>query len=249
MASYFKEVTALGLYILYLSNMNSLVFNLGNLHTGDLLLALPCITGLQQQGYEVGVFMMERYYRPVKHLVGVSNLTVTGKGLHNIRPLIGPDKHQTQSWIDGLQRKGYEGITVPLPRITGKSGTVLLQPWCEDRGKMFPVRLWNQLARTARSLGYEVMVGGPAVYATQASRITEAANFCGKDTGKWADTVAKAEVVVSVDSGAAHLADALGKKILTIFSTTSANKWAPFWNSAVANKNNATQKLEDLLNA
>ncbi len=183
------------------------------------------------------VFMMDRYYNPIKDIVGVENSKVAPKGLANIKPLVGPNKHQTQAWIDALQRRGYSGNVARLPAVAGIKNTVLLQPWCEAADKMVHPHVWSTIAREAVDNGQHVRIAAPASYSAIANIIKkdvpEVENYCGKDKGRWAQTVSEAETVISVDSGAAHLADALGKRGLTMFRSTNPNKWAPFWNRNV----------------
>lgn len=217
-------------------------------HTGDLMLAMPALDAARQKGVEVGVYMNPRYYSPVESLLGlrlVTNPAEKGEWLH----LTGNSPHITDRWVKTTRRR-LAGIKATRPRLTPDGDFVLLQPWCEDKYKMLPIGLWRHIVRLCEQAGHMVFVGGPEVYRDEAEYITagsSATNYCGMDTGQWVDTIKEAHTVITVDSGAGHVADYMGKRTLVLFRTTNPETWAPAWQRDSYLKNPSIADIEGAL--
>ncbi len=228
-----------------------MIFNIAG-HTGDLLLAMPAINALKQDGHEVKVHMNPRFYAPVENIVEVP-LVTDPKTSGNWKHLHWRRGHITDAWVYSLRKQGHK--VVPYSKKSMPEGDyILIQPWAEDESKMFHPSMWRAVVESLA--GASVVVGAPGAYHDTGEYIVEgfpnAVNYCGKDSGKWATTVAKASKVISIDSGAAHLADYLGKDVLVLFKSTDPKVWAPTWSrkSYLSNpsKDELAQAAEKLIN-
>lgn len=100
-----------------------------------------------------------------------------------------------------------------------------------------PAKRWSpgrfvQVARSLRARGLAVLLGGEArdreVTAAVASAVPEAIDLAGRTSlGEAAGLAARAHVVLSNDSGFAHLAAAVGAPTVVIFGSTSSAWTAP----------------------
>lgn len=225
---------------------------MGRNHTGDLLLALPVIKGLEEAGYEVGVQMPEIYYRPLSFL-NLPRFTNIPKHCIAVTKYTKKGRHKTSNWIESLKQHGIyvtpvKAILDIVPNVSllPDSNWCLLQPWCEDESKQYPVEVWQAIADRATAKGMKVALAGPAKYKEQ---IVGALNIVGQDKDTWPSTIAAASLVVSVDSGAGHLADALGIPTIVLFKSTDPDEWAPYWDRSgvVTNLEDALKVMDNIL--
>lgn len=212
-----------------------MIFDLWGAHTGDLLLALPVAQAAKNAGQDVAFRIEPRYYSPARWF-GIPN--VSGHK-QRVYPYIGHGRHRTDDWLARMRRRGLD-LTPAKAQFCGQArkdllpdrGWVLLQPWCEDGGKTWMLPNWIDLSERLESLGYKVATGGPEFFRETASYI-KGKNLCGRDSGDWIRTIAAADMVVSVDSGAAHAADALGVPCISLYSDhMPAHVWSPFWDDS-----------------
>lgn len=194
-------------------------------HTGDLFLAMPLINELKEQGYKVGAYMDEVYYAPIKNYIDLPLITDTSLNTKWCK-LNYKKGHITDAWSKTLRREGLPHTPRKLPKVEGKG--VLLQPWCEDRNKMFPVIIWRSIVE---AINEPLQVAGPSCYKEEANLIVEgfnhATNICGIDKDTWVGTIKSKNKVITVDSGAGHVADHFGKDVLVLFKSTDPAVWAP----------------------
>ena len=97
--------------------------------------------------------------------------------------------------------------------------------------------------------GHKVAIAGPASFRPSAALIP-GKNICGMDKDNWASTIKAADVVVSVDSGAVHVADALGVKCVSMYSDVMpVEVWHPYWDqSGVISRRRMTDiTVDDIL--
>jgi ADP-heptose:LPS heptosyltransferase len=137
-------------------------------------------------------------------------------------------------------------LTGPLPdtqSLTGGGRYIVLHP-----GASVPARR-SSAARTAvlitalADAGYRVLVTGSADErelagrdpAGRAHRVDRVVNLCGRtDLPRLASVLAGADVTVAPNTGAAHLAAAVGTPVVSLFSpVVPAARWAPYGVPAV----------------
>lgn len=212
--------------------MSKVVLDVGG-HTGDLILALPVAQAIKEQGMDVRVRILPRYYKPAE-CFGIPNQPYyRGKA---IKLLSGDNRHRTDAWLAAAKkhRLKLDPVRAPTSVIPNKGllpgdGWILLQPWCEWGAKHWPIEKWMELAGVLTRQGHKVAVAGPQVFRKRAGLIP-ATNLCGLDKDSWPATIAAASLVISVDSGAVHMADAIGIPCVSLYSDAMpVSVWAPYW--------------------
>ncbi|WP_433539174.1 glycosyltransferase family 9 protein [Micromonospora sp. CA-249363] len=137
------------------------------------------------------------------------------------------------SWYDiptdrrdlGLRRPEVAGLPV---------GATLLHPGSNVPAKRWPAERFAALARALRERGHRVLVTGSADERGLAERVAGAAGLPpaavlagGTDLGALAALVADARLVVSGDTGVAHLATAYGTASVVLFGPVPPAAWGP----------------------
>ncbi|MGC4771330.1 glycosyltransferase family 9 protein [Micromonospora sp. DT44] len=137
------------------------------------------------------------------------------------------------SWYDipadrrdlGLRRPDPAGLPV---------GATLLHPGSNVPAKRWPAERFAALARALRERGHRVLVTGSADERGLAERVAEASGLppaavlAGRtDLGALAALVADARLVVSGDTGVAHLATAYGTASVVLFGPVPPAAWGP----------------------
>ena len=234
--------------------VHMVVFDIGKYHTGDMILALPVMQALKNLGKDVEVSVLRRYYEPAREC-GIQRYD--GRGGLKVRPYTRPGRHRTDDWLARMDRLGYKDLVPARTEWSTKANTellpgggwVLFQPWCENPSKQWPVMRWRELGRRLMQDGHKVAVAGPASFRASADLIP-GKNICGMDKDNWASTIKVADVVVSVDSGAVHVADALGVKCISMYSDVMpVEVWHPYWDqSGVISRRRMTDiTVDDIL--
>lgn len=134
------------------------------------------------------------------------------------RPRLRPEPH----WL--------EAAAARLPDAGGPYAALVLG--ARQRTKLWPARHWEALGRTLQDRGLRpVLVGDPAngiPAGPLAARVGGALPvFENGGLGELAGVLCRCVVVVSPDSGPAHLAAALGVPVVALFGPTSPERWAP----------------------
>lgn len=210
--------------------MRDITFYLSGAHTGDVLIALPIMEGLSKLGYNVYYHVDEKYAKPLSFLK-FKNID-TPKGVV-LTPADNGNRHRTLDWLESAKSINPKVVPSRPPLAIEKEtellsdDTILLQPWCENNSKRWSLIKWSHLSYRLKG---QVVVAGPKCFRAEARTIL-AKNICGLETKGWASTVARAKHVISVDSGAVHLADAINIPCVSLYSDAMSPKvWAPFWN-------------------
>lgn len=149
-----------------------------------------------------------------------------------------PDEHERARWC----RLVTEGLGVPadpddlrlVVRHRGGSGAALLHPGAAAVSRRWPVDRFVVVARRLQENGLRVLVTGSPDERPLARAVADHAGLpvtsvlAGR-TGipDLADRLATAEVLVSGDTGVAHLAAAVGTPSVTLFGPVPPDEWGP----------------------
>ncbi|RQX18189.1 glycosyl transferase [Micromonospora ureilytica] len=140
------------------------------------------------------------------------------------------------SWYDipadradlSLRRPGSAG----LPGLP--SGVTLLHPGSKIPAKRWPAERFAALARALTDQGHRVLLTGSADERALAARVAGAAGLTSDavlagrtDLGALAALVADARLVVSGDTGVAHLATGYGTPSVVLFGPVPPAHWGP----------------------
>jgi hypothetical protein len=210
----------------------ALLFNMPHKRTGDIMIAMPAVKAAKEAGFSVKLASLPKFHDPIASLISTP-LATTTRGCIKVVPDVLCSEHHGDRWLGGLKKLGIPSEPKRLPAIEGDRDLVLLQPWCEMKQKRFDPVYWVEISRLLTSQDKTVMVGAPAEFWEEAEAISRKVpgviNYAGQDKKSWVETIKKAGIVVTVDSGAGHVADAMGKPTVVLFRITRPQEWAPFW--------------------
>ncbi|GAA2194135.1 glycosyltransferase family 9 protein [Micromonospora lupini] len=137
------------------------------------------------------------------------------------------------SWYDIPTDRGDLGLRRP-GSTGGPAGATLLHPGSKVPAKRWPAERFAALARALDERGHRVLVTGSADEHGLAAQVAHAAGLspdavlAGRtDLGALAALVADARLVVSGDTGVAHLATAYGTASVVLFGPVPPAAWGP----------------------
>jgi ADP-heptose:LPS heptosyltransferase len=150
-----------------------------------------------------------------------------------------PREHEVDRWCRLLEfygiatdRTALELRTPPAPPML--RGLTVVHPGAKDPRRRWPVRRFAEVARRLRADGHRVAVTGSAEDGALTSAVVRGAglppgsDLSGRlDLVQLAAVVAEARLVVSNDTGVAHLAAAGRTPSVTIFSAVDPVLWGP----------------------
>lgn len=150
------------------------------------------------------------------------------------------DEHERDRWCRLLDGHGIGadphdlrlGDPAPWPRP--HSYLTVVHPGAAARSRRWPARRWAHVAGALRTRGHEVVVTGAASERRLATAIAETARLgddavlAGRtDVGALASLVAAAGLVVSGDTGVAHLGFAYRRPSVTLYGPVAPSEWGP----------------------
>ena len=110
------------------------------------------------------------------------------------------------------------------------SGPVLVHPGAAFEARRWPLARWRPVVAALVDEGFDVIVTGGADERALGAALAEvgASNRCGASTlEELAELVASARVVLSGDTGTAHLATAFAVRSVVLFGPTPPAWWGP----------------------
>lgn len=162
----------------------------------------------------------DTYQEIVRRFVGISG---------SAKPVLGriTPEHEAKSHelLCTLPEKDYK-IALCI------KGTFALKNWPRERF----AELVNRLEKKFNAAFYIVGAAGDRSYADDFITITDAAvtNFCGQTTLRGlAALLQKTDLLITVDTGGAHIAATTGIPMLVLYGCTSPKRWAPCSSQAV----------------
>jgi ADP-heptose:LPS heptosyltransferase len=126
------------------------------------------------------------------------------------------------SWAGGPC--GREDLRLPVH--ADGDGAVVVHPGAASRARQWPVSRWADVVARLRSDGYHVVLTGSETDLCAA--ITADEDLSGKlSLDDLAARLASAALVLSGDTGVAHLATAVGARTVTLFGPVPPAWWGP----------------------
>lgn len=131
------------------------------------------------------------------------------------------------------------GSHSPIQGLRGPRGYVVLHMWPGGTGsshKEWPQDRWQALAETLVHDGYAVAFTGnreqfelneELIARVDPSVQASIANIAGCNFADLATGLRRADLVVSVNTGVMHMADALGASLVALHGPTNARRWGP----------------------
>jgi len=147
-------------------------------------------------------------------------------------------EHEVRRWCRLLDESGIpadpERLDLPRPLMPEPEAVTIVHPGAASPARRWPAARWAEVARVLAGQGRRVVVTGSAPERDLADMVVEGAglrrraNLAGRtDLLGLAGLVAGAELVLSADTGIAHLATAFGTPSVTLFGPTPPGEWGP----------------------
>ena len=152
-----------------------------------------------------------------------------------------PGEHEVRRWCRLLGDFGIaadpSALELERPSVAvppQPAGATVLHPGAKDPERRWPVDRWVAVAKAEASAGGRVVVTGSADEAPLAQKIGDEAGLdhsavlaASTDLLDLAGVVSAARVVVSNDTGIAHLATAFRTPSVVLFGQISPSEWGP----------------------
>ncbi|MFF0990499.1 glycosyltransferase family 9 protein [Kocuria nitroreducens] len=147
-----------------------------------------------------------------------------------------PDEHEVHRWCRLVAEAGGpcgpEDLRLRDHRPAPEDAPVVIHPGAASGARRWPADRWRQVAADLASDGHRIVVtGSPAeagLAAAVVAGIDAAENRCGTlDLDGLTCTVGAAAVVLSADTGVAHVATALTVRSVVLFGPTPPALWGP----------------------
>ncbi|HEY8590846.1 MAG TPA: glycosyltransferase family 9 protein [Naasia sp.] len=151
-------------------------------------------------------------------------------------------------WVDGiLERKRWlrlvdwhgcpgdvDEVAIADPGPGPHAGAAVVHVGAFYGSRLWPADRFAAVARSLRDRGLEVVLTGGAAEAERSAHVAALAGLPGSavlagriDLRDMASAAAHAAILVSVDTGAAHLASAFGTPSVVLFGPAPPEEWGP----------------------
>jgi ADP-heptose:LPS heptosyltransferase len=149
------------------------------------------------------------------------------------------DEHEVDRWCRLVQSVGgacgRADLLLATDGVLASSSVAhpaaaIVHPGAGAPARRWPVERWAKVVAALRARGWRVLVSGVPSEAETCAQVAAAgaADLCGRlDVPDFARAVATAGVVISGDTGVAHLATALRRPSVLLFGPTSPDRWGP----------------------
>jgi ADP-heptose:LPS heptosyltransferase len=162
--------------------------------------------------------------------------------VHDVEgPAWRPDEHEVDRWCRLLADAGIEAdprlldLPIPAADVPGEAvGAVVLHPGAASPARRWPAERWAGVAAALHAGGRHVLFTGGHAERELCRWIAASAGLppqrvlAGRTTlVQLAAVIGRARLLVCGDTGAAHLATALGTRSVLLFGPTSPARWGP----------------------
>ncbi|WP_250037496.1 glycosyltransferase family 9 protein [Paractinoplanes maris] len=145
------------------------------------------------------------------------------------------EEHEVHRWCRLVRHYGVAADETDLQLTTppaAPAGATIIHPGAKSPSRRWPADRYAAVARQLRSAGHRVLITGSAAERDLAVRVAERAGLGGEavpdtDLGELAALVARARLVISGDTGIAHLATAYRTPSVVLFGPMSPRRWGP----------------------
>jgi ADP-heptose:LPS heptosyltransferase len=146
------------------------------------------------------------------------------------------DDHEVHRWCRLLGHYGVAAdesdLSLAVPPSAVERGVTVIHPGAKSPSRRWPPDRWAAVARALAQRGHRVRVTGSHAESHLAVRVARAAGLGPEavpvtDLSELAGLVAHARLVISGDTGIAHLATAYGTRSVVLFGPVPPNRWGP----------------------
>ncbi|GID29720.1 hypothetical protein Abr02nite_47030 [Paractinoplanes brasiliensis] len=153
----------------------------------------------------------------------------SGSGVGSGVPGVAADVSGVEVGVPGVAAD-VSGVEVGVPGVA--AGVSIVHPGAKSPSRRWPVERYATVARELIAEGHRVVITGSEAERDLALRVAERAGL-GESAvprtglGELAALVAHARVVISGDTGIAHLASAYRTPSVVLFGPMSPERWGP----------------------
>lgn len=174
----------------------------------------------------------------VLHALGARSV-LQHRGRYGDGPVWIEDMHERERWTRLLQWHGIDADPLecgllPPPVRTGFPGATVIHVGAAFGSRLWPADRFAEVARQLSAGGHKVVLTGSAPERDRALEVCrlaglpETAVVAGSlDLQAFAACVADARLVISADTGAAHLASAYARPSIVLFGPVGPERWGP----------------------
>jgi ADP-heptose:LPS heptosyltransferase len=151
-------------------------------------------------------------------------------------PVWSDEEHEVHRWCRLLRHHGVvadeNDLSLAIPEVPVPRGVTIIHPGAKSPSRRWPADRFAAVARRLRSAGHHVLITGSAAEQGLRVRVAERAGLDvsaapGTGLAELAALVAHARLVISGDTGIAHLATAYRTPSVTLFGPMSPARWGP----------------------
>ncbi|TNM67130.1 glycosyltransferase family 9 protein [Streptomyces sp. NP160] len=144
------------------------------------------------------------------------------------------EAHEVERWcalVRGLGGAcGPEDLVLRDVPLEARAGPVVVHPGAASPSRRWPAQRWAQVVAALRDAGRVVVVTGGPDEAPVCAQVAAAGadDLCGRlSLAQLLDLVASSPLLLSGDTGAAHVATATRTPSVLLFGPTSPARWGP----------------------
>ncbi len=154
------------------------------------------------------------------------------------------NEHEVTRWCRLLRAHGVDAaeyeLDLPVPELDSPApGAVVIHPGAGSASRRWPAERFAEVARSLRDVGHQVVISGSAAEKPLSASVASAAGPTDPASGdlevlagrlnlkRLAALVARARLVISGDTGVAHLATAYRRPSVVLFGPTPPSLWGP----------------------
>jgi hypothetical protein len=146
------------------------------------------------------------------------------------------DEHEVRRWCRLLEHYGVAAdpadLALAVPDVAVPHDVTIIHPGAKSPSRRWPADRYAAVCRHLRSAGHHLLITGSAAEQDLRVRVAEGAGLDASAvprTGlaELAALVAHARLVISGDTGIAHLATAYRTPSVTLFGPMSPARWGP----------------------
>jgi ADP-heptose:LPS heptosyltransferase len=163
---------------------------------------------------------------------------------HPLRPKVaGPDwqedLQEVRRWCRMLELAGIpadpDDLQLSPPALAPLvSGAIVIHPGAASPARRWPAERFGAVARQLSESGHPILVTGTraekpiAEAVIRSGDLPASSNLCGQlDLSQLAATISGVRLLISGDTGVAHLASAYGRPSVVLFGPTPPSQWGP----------------------
>ncbi|MFF5076915.1 glycosyltransferase family 9 protein [Actinoplanes sp. NPDC000266] len=160
----------------------------------------------------------------------------SGPAGHLDGPTWNEEDHEVHRWCRLLRHYGVPAddsdLSLAVPEVDVPSGVTIIHPGAKSPSRRWPAERFAAVAAALTGAGHRVVVTGSEAERPLCERVAQQAGLGGAvvpRTGlaQLAGLVAKARLLISGDTGIAHLASAYGTPSVVLFGPMSPSRWGP----------------------